>query len=126
MLEQVRGKVTPQRVQRDGLVDLGHLCRGMTGAVELACRERLHRIAPGKQPVLWLRHLPLGPQQIEEMLRQHHVSVLTNPILLPLSCRRSCSPRFQRECSGAPALERWCGGLEGICGGKVTRVKLRS
>ncbi len=22
--------------------------------------------------------------------------------------------------------ERWCGGLEGICGGKVTRVKLRA
>jgi hypothetical protein len=81
MLEQVRGKVTPQRVQRDGLVDLGHLCRGMTGAVELACRERLHRIA-GKQPALWPRHLPLGPQQIEEMLRQHHLSVLTPLALL--------------------------------------------
>jgi hypothetical protein len=74
MLEQVRGKVTPQRVQRYGLVDLGYLCRRMTGAVELAaCRERLHRIAPGNQPALWPRHLPLGPQQIEEMLRQHYV-----------------------------------------------------
>jgi hypothetical protein len=84
MLEQVRGKVTPQRVQRYGLVDLGHLCRRMTGAVELACRERPHRIAPGKQPALWPRHLPLGPQQIEEMLRQHHVSVLTPLALLEL------------------------------------------
>lgn len=100
MFEQVRGKVTPQ------LVDLGHLCRGMTGAIELACRERLHRIAPGKQPVLWLRHLPLGPPQIEEMLRQRHVSVLTNPVLLLLSCRRSCSPRFQRERERENVVER--------------------
>src|SRR5258708_17276054 len=98
MLEQVRGKVTPQRVQRYGLVDLGHLCRRMTGAVELACRERLHRIAPGQQPALWPRYLPLGPQQIEEMLRQHHVSVLTPLALL--------EPDDHPDAFDVPNLER--------------------
>src|SRR6266851_5343042 len=82
MPEQMRGEAMPQRVQRYGFVDLGYLRRGMAGAVELACRERLHGIAPGKQPALWPRRLPPGPQQIEEMLRQHHVSVLTPLALL--------------------------------------------
>jgi hypothetical protein len=37
----------PQRVQRDGLVDLGHHRRGVAGAVELARRQRLPEIGPG-------------------------------------------------------------------------------
>ena len=68
LLEQMGGEAVPQRVQRDALVDLGHLRRGMAGAVELACRQRVHRVAARKQPALWPRHLPPGAQQLEQML----------------------------------------------------------
>src|ERR1700675_1444049 len=34
VLEQMRGKAMPQRVQGYGLVDLGHLRRGMAGPIE--------------------------------------------------------------------------------------------
>ena len=57
----------PQRVQEDGLIDLSHHRRGVTGAVELARRQRLDRIPPGKQPTLGPRGLPPGPQQVEEI-----------------------------------------------------------
>jgi hypothetical protein len=43
-LEQVAGEAVPLRVRRDRPADLGHLRRGMAGAVELTRRERLHRI----------------------------------------------------------------------------------
>ena len=45
LLEQMGGEAVPQRVQRHALVDPGHLRGGMAGAVELARRDRLHRIA---------------------------------------------------------------------------------
>src|SRR5271163_4034651 len=82
LLEQVRGEAVPQRVQMDGLVDLGHPRRGVAGPVELARRERVDWVLPRKQPALRPSHLPPGPQQIEEMLRQHHVSVLAALALL--------------------------------------------
>ena len=47
LLQQMRGEAVPQRMQRHRLVDLGHLRRGMAGAVELARRERLPRVRPG-------------------------------------------------------------------------------
>jgi hypothetical protein len=45
LLEQMRGKTMPKRMQRDGLVDLGDLRRGMASTVELTGRQRLHAIA---------------------------------------------------------------------------------
>ena len=66
--KQMRGEAVPQRVQRDALVDLGHLCRGMTGAVELARGERVDRVLPWKQPALRARRLPPGAQQFEQVL----------------------------------------------------------
>ena len=48
LLEQMRGKAMPQRVQGYGLLDLGHLRRAMASPVELARRERLHGIASRK------------------------------------------------------------------------------
>src|SRR5258707_1674197 len=81
LLEQMRGEAVPQRVQGYGLLDLGHLRRGVAGAVELARRQRLHRIAPGKQPALGPRRLPPGPHQIEEIRRPNTLPVLPAPPL---------------------------------------------
>ena len=67
LLEQVGGKAMPQRVQRDGLFDLGHHRRGVAGTVELPRRQRLPEIAPGKQPTPGPRRLSPGPQQIEQI-----------------------------------------------------------
>jgi hypothetical protein len=47
-------------------------------------RQRLHRIAPGKQPASWLRHLPPGPQQIEEVRRVNEVISLSESLSLRL------------------------------------------
>ena len=47
LLEQVGGEAVPQRVQRDALVDPGHLGRGMAGAIELARGQRLTGFCPG-------------------------------------------------------------------------------
>ena len=82
LLEQMGGEAVPQRVQRDALVDLGRLRRGMAGAVELACRQRVDPVLPGKQPALGPRRLPPGAQQLEQMLGEHHVAVLAALALL--------------------------------------------
>src|SRR6266481_4406591 len=50
LLEKVGSEAVPQRVQRDPLVDLGHLRRGVAGAVELPGRERLDRAACSTLP----------------------------------------------------------------------------
>src|SRR5260370_10691906 len=70
LLEQMRGKAMPQRVQGYGLLDLGHLRRGMAGAVELAVPERLPGIAPRKQPAAGPRPLPPGPPDVEQLPRE--------------------------------------------------------
>src|SRR5262249_1027338 len=76
LLEQVCGEAMPQRVQRDGLVDLGHHRRGVAGAGELARGQRLPEGAPGKQPAPGPRRLPPGPHQAEGRRREHRVSIL--------------------------------------------------
>src|SRR5712691_7864674 len=76
LLQQMRGEAVPQRVPRDGLVDLGHLRRGMAGPVELARRERVDGVLPGKQPALRAPRLPPCAQQVEQVLGQHDVAIL--------------------------------------------------
>src|ERR1700716_3783092 len=75
LLEQMGGEAVPQGVQRYTLVDPGHIGCGMTGAIELACRHRLHPVAPWKQPALRSSRPPPAAQQFEQMWRQHHVPV---------------------------------------------------
>src|SRR6266704_6647273 len=75
LLKQVGGEAVPQGVQRYTLVDLGPLGCGMTDAIELARRHRLHAVASWKQPALRSCRPPPGPQQFEQMWRQHHVAV---------------------------------------------------
>jgi hypothetical protein len=62
-------------VERHALVDPGHIGCGMTGAIELARRHRLHPVAPRKQPALRSCRPPPGTQQFEQMWRQHHVAI---------------------------------------------------
>jgi hypothetical protein len=76
LLQQMRGEAVPQRVQRNALVDLGHLRRSMAGPVELARGERVDRVLPGKQPALRARRLPPHAQQFEQGLGQDDVAVL--------------------------------------------------
>src|SRR5216683_5780641 len=76
LLQQMRGEAVPQRVQRDGFVDLGHLRRGMAGPVELPRREWVDWFLPGKQPALRASRLPPRTQQFEQVLGQHDVAVL--------------------------------------------------
>src|SRR3981189_195851 len=68
LLQQMRGEAVPQRVQRNGLVDLRHLRRGMAGPVELPRRQRIDRVLPGKQPALRAPRLPPRAQQFEQVL----------------------------------------------------------
>jgi hypothetical protein len=56
----MRGKAVPQRVQRHSLLDAGDSGRSVDGAIELAGRERLGRIAAGKQPAPRQQH-PQAP-----------------------------------------------------------------
>src|SRR5258708_31952171 len=61
LLEQVGGEAVPQGVQRDALVDLRHLRRGVAGAIELAGGHRLRWIAAREQPNPRPRPPPPGP-----------------------------------------------------------------
>src|SRR5437867_3713825 len=82
LLKQMGGEAVPERVERDALVDPSRLRRGMAGTVELACGERLHRIAARKQPALGPCGLPIGAQKRKQMLAEHHVAVLAALALL--------------------------------------------
>jgi hypothetical protein len=82
LLEQVGGEAVPQGMQRYALVDLGPIGCGMTGAIELARRHRLHAVASWKQPALRSCRPPPGAQQFEQMWRQHHVAVFATLALL--------------------------------------------
>ena len=57
LLEEVGGEAVPQRVRRHALLDAGGLGGGTDGAAELAGRQRLDRVAAGKQPALSLIHI---------------------------------------------------------------------
>jgi len=82
LLEEVRGEAVPQRVRRHALLDPRGLGGGTDGAAELTGRQRLDRVAAGKQPTprqqqaLPLSLPPSGAQQFEQLRRQHRVAVL--------------------------------------------------
>ena len=81
LLEEVGGEAVPQRVWRHPLLDPRGLGGGMDGAIELTGRQRLDRVAAGKQPASPQQQaapppLPLpGAQQFEQLRRQHRVAV---------------------------------------------------
>src|SRR5512145_2153832 len=82
LLQEMGGEAVPERVERDALVDPGHLRCGMAGTVELAWRQWVDPIAPREQPALWPRRLPIGAQQLEQMLGEHHIAILAPLALL--------------------------------------------
>src|SRR3954454_17702299 len=66
LLQQVRGEAVPQRVHGDVLVEHGVGGCRVAGPVELAGRDRLYGVAPGKRPAAWplhaARYFRPGPQ----------------------------------------------------------------
>ena len=54
----------------------------MAGAIELAGRERVDPVLPGKQPALRPRLLPPGAQQRKQVRGEHHVAILAPLALL--------------------------------------------
>src|SRR5271156_3670659 len=84
----MRGKAVPQRVRRHPLLDPSDLGGGVDGATELAGRQRLARIAAGKQPASRQQRAELPPlpppltQQFEQPRRQHGVAILAALALL--------------------------------------------
>src|SRR6516164_7174991 len=79
----MRGEAVPQYVWRYALLDAGGLSGGMDGAIELTGRQRLDRVAAGKQPTPRQQQAappalpPPGTQQLEQLRRQHCVTVPT-------------------------------------------------
>src|SRR6195256_4179120 len=76
LFQKMRRKAVTEGVRGHRLADLGHPGRGIAGTPELARRHRVDRVHSGKQPPLWTRRVVPGAQQLEQMRRKHHVSVL--------------------------------------------------
>src|SRR6516162_7505410 len=81
LLEEVRGKTVAQRVRRHALRDPRGLGGGADNAAELPGRQRLDRVAAGKQPTSGQQQAappplaPPGAQQFEQLRRQHCLAV---------------------------------------------------
>ena len=76
LLEQMRGEAMAQGVHADALVDAGAPCGFVYGAVELPHGEGRAGNLAGEQPCPRPLDQPPAPQQVEQWLRQHHVTVL--------------------------------------------------
>src|SRR5258708_21868967 len=82
LFQKMGGKAVPECVRRYPLVDPGHVGSRMAGAMELARGERTDGVLTGKQPPSWPTRLAPSPQQLEQMRRQHDVSVFATLALL--------------------------------------------
>ena len=63
----------PQRVHRGILAETGDFGRLPAHPLHLPRRDMALRVGSRKQPAI---DLPIGPQKIDELMRQHHVSGL--------------------------------------------------
>src|SRR3954447_1729879 len=81
LFQEMRGEAVPQRMRRYPLLDSGGFGGGVDSAIELSGRQRLDRIAAGKQPTSWQQDAapppfpPPGAQHFEQLWRQHGVSI---------------------------------------------------
>src|SRR5260370_34634499 len=87
LFQEMGGKAVPECVRRYPLVDPGHVGSRMAGAMELARGERTDGVLTGKQPPSWPTRLAPSPQQLEQMRRQHDVSVFATLEIGRASCR---------------------------------------
>src|SRR5260370_1069356 len=82
LLEKMGGKAVPQRVRRHVLLDPPRLGGGMDGTTELTGRQRLDRVAAGKQPASRPQQAvppalaPPDAQQPEQLRRQRWMTAL--------------------------------------------------
>ena len=75
LFQEMSGEAVPQRMRRDPLLDPGGFGGSVDSAIELAGRQRLDRVAAGKQPAP--RHQqtapspvpPPGAQQFKQLRR---------------------------------------------------------
>ena len=56
--------------------DLAHVGRRVAGPIELARRHRVDRVKPGKQPDLRARDAPPVAQKLQQLWREHRVTIL--------------------------------------------------
>ena len=84
-LKQMGREAVAKRMQREGFTQPRCFRCLLEQPSELACRQRPTFTATGKQPTLFRRkagvirgrpRLPPLPQQVEDLRRQHHVSIL--------------------------------------------------
>jgi len=66
----------------DTLGDLGHLGCCVAGAIELTRGHRVDRVLPGKQPDSLPRDAPPVAQKLQQLRREHRVTVLAALALL--------------------------------------------
>jgi hypothetical protein len=88
LFQEVGGEAVPQRVHRHPLLDPGGLSGGVDGAIDLTGRERLDRVATGKQPAPRQQRAaapaldPPITQQLKQLRRQHGVAIFAAFALL--------------------------------------------
>ena len=82
LLQKMRRKAVPQRVQRNPFVDLGHMGCRMADAVELARGHRVNRVLTWKQPGHRLADAVPLAQNVKQHGREHGKAVLAPLALL--------------------------------------------
>src|SRR5215211_1135033 len=81
-LQEMRREAVAERVHRNALVELGGLCGGVTGPVELAGGDRLGGLLAGEEPAARPLYEPPLPQEVEKVGREHREAVLAALALL--------------------------------------------
>jgi hypothetical protein len=85
LIQEMRSKAMPQRMQGDALLDTRRLASLVEKAVELARCQRLATLASGENQALQRRHTGIGPrwpllpplpQQVQHFIWQHDMPVL--------------------------------------------------
>ena len=73
--QQMNGEGVAQRVRRNRFIDAAQQSHLPAGPVDGERRDGLAGLAAGKQPFSWMGTLPIVPEYIEELGRQHDIAV---------------------------------------------------
>jgi hypothetical protein len=74
--EQMGGEAVPQGMHRHRLGDFGPPRRDPAGFLQRGDADWLARLSAGKQPSGRPRQAPIGAQDLQQLRRQHDVTVL--------------------------------------------------